>query len=74
MSHYKTNLRDLEFLLFDSLARQSPRIRHLTPEIDGDTARTILAEVDRLAAEAPGPLLRSTPTGTHPSTTWPPPP
>ncbi len=55
MSHYKSNLRDLEFNLFEvfgdagtgtSVFGQGPYA-----EVDPDTARSVLAEVDRLARE-----------------------
>jgi alkylation response protein AidB-like acyl-CoA dehydrogenase len=51
MTHYKSNLRDLEFNLFevfrvDKLFGQGPYA-----EVDADTARSIIAEVDRLARE-----------------------
>src|SRR4029453_11058976 len=51
MTHYKSNLRDLEFNLFevfgvDKLLGQGPY-----GDVDIDTARSILAEVDRLAPE-----------------------
>ncbi|UWZ40115.1 acyl-CoA dehydrogenase [Dactylosporangium roseum] len=51
MTHYKSNLRDLEFNLFevfgvDKILGQGPY-----GDVDVDTARSILAEVDRLARE-----------------------
>ncbi|HZN71377.1 MAG TPA: acyl-CoA dehydrogenase family protein, partial [Micromonosporaceae bacterium] len=47
MSHYRSNLRDLEFNLFEVFdVRQ-----HLGEDLDPDTARNILAEVERLARE-----------------------
>ncbi|MGH3714064.1 MAG: acyl-CoA dehydrogenase [Micromonosporaceae bacterium] len=51
MTHYRSNLRDLEFNLFevfgvDSLLGQEPYA-----ELDEDTARSILGEMDRLARE-----------------------
>ena len=51
MSHYKTNMRDIEFNLFEVLDRQDVLGTGPFEEVDVDTARTILAEVDRLARE-----------------------
>ncbi len=51
MSHYKTNLRDIEFNLFEVLGRDEVLGAGPFAEIDGETARSILAEVDRLARE-----------------------
>ncbi len=51
MSHYKTNMRDIEFNLFEVLDRQDILGTGPFEEVDVDTARTILAEVDRLARE-----------------------
>ncbi len=49
MSHYKSNLRDIEFNLFEVLGRDEVLGQAPYGEIDGETAREILAEVDRLA-------------------------
>lgn len=51
MGHYKSNLRDVEFNLFEVLGRD--RILGVAPfdEIDSETARDALREVDRLARE-----------------------
>jgi alkylation response protein AidB-like acyl-CoA dehydrogenase len=51
MSHYKSNRRDLEFNLFEVFGAE--RVLGAAPydELDPDTARSILAEVDRLARE-----------------------
>ena len=51
MSHYRSNLRDLEFNLFEVLGRDEVLGTGPFEEVDTDTARTILAEVDRLARE-----------------------
>ncbi len=51
MSHYKSNLRDIEFNLFEVLGRESVLGEGPFAEVDIDTAREILAEVDRLARE-----------------------
>ena len=51
MGHYKSNLRDIEFTLFDVLARGEVLGRGRYADIDVETGRSILAEVDRLARE-----------------------
>ena len=51
MSHYKSNLRDIEFNLFEVLGRDEVLGTGPFAEVDADTARAILAEVDRLARE-----------------------
>ncbi len=51
MSHYKTNLRDIEFNLFEVLGRDEILGSGPFAEIDGDSARSILAEVERLSRE-----------------------
>ena len=51
MSHYKSNIRDIEFNLFEVLARDEILGKGLFEEIDTDTAKSILGEVDRLARE-----------------------
>jgi alkylation response protein AidB-like acyl-CoA dehydrogenase len=56
MSHYKSNLRDIEFNLFEVLARQDLLGREPYPELDEETVRGFLTELDRLAA---GPLAES---------------
>lgn len=49
MTHYKSNLRDLEFNLFEVFKRQDVLSKGPFEELDEDTARTILDEVNRLA-------------------------
>jgi hypothetical protein len=49
VSHYRSNLRDLEFNLFEVLGRERVLGQGLFEEIDVDTARSVLAEVDRLS-------------------------
>ncbi|HEV7933746.1 MAG TPA: acyl-CoA dehydrogenase [Actinomadura sp.] len=49
MGHYKSNLRDLEFNLFEVFERQSLLGTGPYADLDEDTARSILDEVDRLA-------------------------
>lgn len=51
MSHYKSNLRDIEFNLFEVLGRGEVLGTGPFAEVDSDTAREVLAEVDRLARE-----------------------
>jgi alkylation response protein AidB-like acyl-CoA dehydrogenase len=49
MSHYKANVRDLEFNLFEVLDRQTVLSQPPFDDIDPETARDILAEVATLA-------------------------
>jgi alkylation response protein AidB-like acyl-CoA dehydrogenase len=49
MGHYKSNLRDLEFNLFEVFNRQGILGSGPYSEVDEDTAREILHEVGRLA-------------------------
>ncbi len=56
MSHYKSNLRDVEFNLFELLGRQELLGTGPFADIDEETARDLLAEVSRLAA---GPAAES---------------
>src|SRR5450755_2423445 len=56
VSHYKSNLRDIEFNLFEVLRRQDVMGAEPYGEFDEETARGILDEVNRLAA---GPLAES---------------
>ncbi len=51
MSHYKTNIRDIEFNLFEVFGRDQVLGSGPFEEVDVDTAKSILAEVDRLARE-----------------------
>ncbi len=51
MGHYKSNLRDIEFMLFEVLGRDEILGTGPYEEIDSETARSILAEVERLATE-----------------------
>ncbi|MRJ75827.1 acyl-CoA dehydrogenase [Aeromicrobium sp. SMF47] len=52
MSHYKSNLRDVEFNLFELFDRGSVYGTGVFEEIDQDTASSILGEVERLASTA----------------------
>jgi hypothetical protein len=49
MGHYKSNLRDIEFNLFEVFGRQQVLGSGPYAEVDEDTARSILEEVERLA-------------------------
>ena len=49
MGHYKSNLRDIEFNLFEVFDSGIHYGSAAFPEIDVETARTILSEVERLA-------------------------
>jgi len=51
VSHYKTNLRDIEFNLFEVLGRDEVLGTGPFAEVDGETARSILAEVERMSRE-----------------------
>ncbi|HTJ34514.1 MAG TPA: acyl-CoA dehydrogenase [Dactylosporangium sp.] len=51
MTHYKSNLRDLEFNLFEVFGVDKVLGQGPYGDIDVDTARSILGEVDRLARE-----------------------
>jgi alkylation response protein AidB-like acyl-CoA dehydrogenase len=49
MSHYKSNIRDIEFTLFEVLGRRSVYGTGPYADMDVDTARSVLEEVNRLA-------------------------
>jgi alkylation response protein AidB-like acyl-CoA dehydrogenase len=49
MGHYKSNLRDIEFNLFEVFGTDVHYGSAAYPDLDIETARTILAQVDRLA-------------------------
>jgi alkylation response protein AidB-like acyl-CoA dehydrogenase len=51
MSHYKSNLRDVEFNLFELFNRQEILGQAPFDEIDTDTARSIVSEIDRISRE-----------------------
>jgi alkylation response protein AidB-like acyl-CoA dehydrogenase len=60
MGHYKSNLRDIEFTLFEVLGRGKVLGSGPYGEVDEDTARSILGEVERLATnELAASLLES---------------
>ena len=56
MGHYKANLRDLEFNLFEVFARDQILGTGPYADVDLDTARTVLSEIRTLAE---GPLAES---------------
>src|SRR5262250_1572073 len=56
LSHYKSNLRDIRFNLFEVLRRQDLLGAPPYPDLDEETVRSILDEVNRLAT---GPLAGS---------------
>ncbi len=57
MSHYKHNLRDIEFNLFELFGRQQLLGTAPFDDIDADTARETLREMSRLATEDLAPSL-----------------
>ena len=57
MSHYKHNLRDIEFNLFEVLGRDQVLGQGPYADVDAGVARDMLAEVARLAVEDLAPSL-----------------
>jgi alkylation response protein AidB-like acyl-CoA dehydrogenase len=51
MGHYKSNLRDLEFNLFEVFGADKALGRGPFEQMDADTARDVLREVERLCVE-----------------------
>ena len=51
MTHYKSNIRDIEFNLYEVLGTNERLGRGPYADMDLDTARNVLREVDRLARE-----------------------
>ena len=51
MSHYRSNLRDIEFNLFEVLGRDAVLGHGPFADVDVDTARSMLAAVERLATD-----------------------
>ncbi|MGC0365821.1 alkylation response protein AidB-like acyl-CoA dehydrogenase [Rhodococcus sp. 27YEA15] len=56
MGHYKSNVRDLEFNLFEVLGLEKPLSEGTWGDLDADTVRSMLGEVARLAE---GPLAEA---------------
>src|SRR6202012_2541740 len=56
MGHYKSNVRDLEFNLFESLALDQVLADDAFGDLDGDSVRQMLSEAARLAE---GPVAES---------------
>jgi alkylation response protein AidB-like acyl-CoA dehydrogenase len=66
MGHYKSNVRDLEFNLFETLGLEKVLAGGAFADLDGDSVRQILAEAARLAE---GPVAESFADGDrHPPT------
>jgi alkylation response protein AidB-like acyl-CoA dehydrogenase len=66
MGHYKSNVRDLEFNLFEVLALEKALATGEFGDLDGDSVRQMLEEASRLAQ---GPLAESfAETDRHPPT------
>ena len=55
MSHYKSNLRDIQFNLFEVLRRQDLLGQPPYDELDEETVRGILGELERLAEQVLAP-------------------
>ncbi len=51
MSHYKSNLRDLEFNLFELFDRGEVYGQGIFEEFDVDTAKSVLAEIERISRD-----------------------
>lgn len=51
MSHYKSNLRDIEFTVFELFRVQDYLTEELWPGVDPETIRDVLNEIERLARE-----------------------
>jgi hypothetical protein len=66
MGHYKSNVRDLEFNLFETLALDEVLADHAFGDLDGESVRQMLSEAARLAE---GPVAESFADGDrHPPT------
>ena len=66
MGHYKSNVRDLEFNLFETLSLEQVLADEAFGDLDGDSVREMLAEAARLAE---GPVAESFADGDrHPPT------
>src|ERR1700753_3318210 len=66
MGHYKSNVRDLEFNLFELLSLDKVRADDASGALDGESVREMLSEAARLAE---GPVAESfAETDRHPPT------
>ena len=68
MSHYKSNVRDQVFNLFEVFGLDKALGEGDYADLDADTAREMLAEIARLA-EGPSPSRSPTATATRRSST-----
>lgn len=50
MSHYKSNLRDIEFNLFELFGRGEVYGQGLFEDFDVDTAKSVIAEIERISS------------------------
>ncbi len=50
MSHYKSNLRDIEFNLFELFGRGDVYGQGLFEDFDVDTAKSVIAEIERISS------------------------
>ena len=58
MSHYKSNVRDIEFNLFEVLGREEILGTEPYADLDRETVSAILAEVDHLATDEARRVIR----------------
>ena len=66
MGHYKSNVRDLEFNLFETLGLEKVLADEAFGDLDGESVREMLSEAARLAE---GPVAESFADGDrHPPT------
>ena len=73
MSHYKSNVRDLEFNLFEVFDLEKVLATGAFGDLDGDTVREMLAEASKLARDrSRSPSLTATETRRRstPKPTW----
>jgi len=68
MGHYKSNVRDLEFNLFEVLELEKALATGDFGDLDGESVRQMLAEASKLAEDR-WPRPSPTPTGTRPLST-----
>ena len=58
MGHYKSNLRDIEFNLFEVFGADKTLGNGPYTNLDIDSAKDVLKEVERLCTQRPGRQLR----------------